>query len=232
MRSVEFQGVQIVARGISVRGPQGCAVANVSTDIAAGQLGVIAGPAGSGRTSMLLALAGRMRLVTGTVAVGGYRLPGDSRQVQQLVAVAAASPAVELDEHLTVEEHVAERFFTSRGRSTRAAVAEAFDIVGLETPRKSPIGELKPDDRVLLAAALAVAERPGAMVIDDVDRGCGPEESRRVWTGLSALRERGCTVVAGGTQIPDGFDSTDIVVTRLRHPIDRDRIPVPDGEAH
>lgn len=225
---MEFEGVPIVARGISVRGPQGCAIANVSLDVAAGQLAVIAGMAGSGRTSALLALAGRMRLVTGTVAVGGYRLPGDSKKVQQLLAVAPSSAPVDLDEFLTVEEHIAERFAISR---THPSVTEAFDILALRAPRRLRVGELRPDDRVLLAAALAVAERPAALVIDDVDRGCGPDERRRVWTGLNALTQQGCTVVATSTQLPEGLAPTDFAVTRLPHPIDRDRTPVPDGEA-
>lgn len=228
---VEFQGVQIVARGVSVRGPRGCAVANVSVDVPAGRLAVVVGPAGSGRTSLLLALAGRMRLVTGTVAVGSCRLPGDADRVRRLVALAAAAPALDLDEFLTAGEHVSERFLTSRSGATPDTVSAAMDLVGCNAPRPVRIGELRPDDRVLLAVALAAAERPGAVVVDDADRGCRPDESRRVWDGLRALAERGCTVVASGTQIPEGLDPVDTVVARLPHPIDRDRIPVPDGEA-
>jgi energy-coupling factor transporter ATP-binding protein EcfA2 len=85
---VEFQGAQIVAQAISARGPQGCAFANVSLDVGAGQLAVIAGSGGSGRTSLLLALAGRMQLITGTVRVNEYLLPGDAQDVQRCVAVA------------------------------------------------------------------------------------------------------------------------------------------------
>lgn len=226
---MEFEGVQIVARNVSVRGPRGCAVANVSLQVAAGQLAVIAGPGGSGRTSLLLALAGRMRLVTGIVAVGPYRLPADSGQVQRLVGVAAAAPAVDLDEFLTVREHIAERNLI--GRASPAAVTEAFALVGVDPPDRLPVGELRPDDRVLVAAALAAAERPGALVVDDADRGCGPQRSRRVWAGLRALAASGCTVLAGSTSVPDGFDGPDTAVTVLPHPLDRDRIPVPDGEA-
>ncbi|UQX11898.1 ATP-binding cassette domain-containing protein [Candidatus Mycobacterium methanotrophicum] len=227
---MEFEGVQIAARGISVRGPRGCAFANVSLDVAAAQLAVVAGQAGSGRTALLLALAGRMRLVTGTVAVGRYRLPGDSRRVQQLVAVAAAPPAVDLDEFLRVDEHVAERAVFGRARAP--AVSEALDVLGFVAAGHSRVGELRASDRVLLAAALAAAERPAAIVIDDVDSGCGPAESRRVWSGLSALAELGCTVVASSTDIPEALDQIDIAVTPLPHPFGSDPIPGADGGAN
>lgn len=204
----------------------------MSLDVAAGQLAVIAGPAGSGRTSLLLALAGRMRLVTGTVAVGGYRIPGDERRVRQLVGVAAAPPAMDLDEYLRVDDHIAERALTEHARTTPAAVAEAFDVLGIDPPRRLPVGELRPDDRSLLAAALAAAASPAAVVVDDADRGCAPEERRRVWAGLLALAERGCTVLASSTEIPPAIDQADIAVTLLPHPLDPAGVPVPEGEGN
>ncbi len=64
-----YDGVDIIARGITARGARGCAFTGVSVDIEAGQLGVTVGSAGSGRTSLLLALAGRMRLMAGFLIV-------------------------------------------------------------------------------------------------------------------------------------------------------------------
>lgn len=167
---MEFDGVRITARGIGVRGLLGCAFANVSLDMAAGRLGVVAGPAGSGRTSLLLALAGRMRLVTGSICVGGHRLPGDEPRVRRLVAVAAAPPAVDLDEDLRVGEHIAERAMIDRARAAPAAVAEALDVLGADPPRRVRVGELPPDERVLLAVALAASGRPARRR----RAGCGP----------------------------------------------------------
>ncbi len=213
-----------------MRGPLGCACANVSLDVAAGRLGVVAGPAGSGRTSLLLALAGRMRLVTGWIGVGEHRLPGDERQVRRLVAVAMAPPAMELDECLRVGEHIAERAMIDRARAAPAAVAEVLDVLGADPPRRVRVGELPPDERVLLAVALAASGRPAAVIVDDADRGCGPPQARRVWSGLSALSRCGCTVGAAGTRTPDTVAVGDVAVVRLPHPLDSDDASVAGEE--
>lgn len=85
-------GVDVVARGASVRGPRGPVFEGVDLDVPAGGLLAVHGPAGSGRTSLLLALAGRMRLSGGAVRVGGHVLPAEGRRVRRLVAVARAAP--------------------------------------------------------------------------------------------------------------------------------------------
>jgi ABC-2 type transport system ATP-binding protein len=222
---VEFQGARIVAQGISARGPQGCAFANVSLDVGAGQLAVIAGSGGSGRTSLLLALAGRMQLITGTVRVDECLLPGDARDVQRCVAVAQAPPAIDLDDHLRVGELVAERAMIGGATATSEAVHELFEILGFDVPPDRSVGELRPPDRTLLAVSLAAAERPSVVVIDNADAGCGAEEARRVWSALQMLAARGCTVLASSTQIPDIVDAAEIAATVLRHPLERVTIP-------
>lgn len=222
---MEFSGVEIIARGISVRGPKGCAFANVSLDVGAGQLAIVAGPGGSGRTSLLLALAGRMQLVTGTVRVGAHVLPGDARQVQRCVAVAQAPPAVDLDEYLRVDDLVAERATIGGTSASPQVVHELFEILGLDAPATVTIDELRPRDRTLLAVSLAAAERPSALVVDDADADCGPEEGRHVWAALQSLAASGCTVVASSTQVPELPDEADIAVTVLPHPLERDAIP-------
>lgn len=222
---MEFQGARIVAQAISARGPQGCAFANVSLYVDAGQLAVIAGSRGSGRTSLLLALAGRMQLITGTVRVDDYLLPGNAQDVQRCVAVAQAPPAIDLDDHLRVGELVAERAMIGGASATSETVDELFDLLGFDVPPDFSVGELRPPDRTLLAVSLAAAERPSAVVVDDADGGCGAKEARRVWSALQMLAARGCTVLASSTQIPDMLDQADIATTVLRHPLERLTIP-------
>jgi len=224
-KSVEFQGAEIIAQAISARGPLGCAFTNVSLDVGPGQLAVIAGSGGSGRTSLLLALAGRMQLITGTVRVDEYLLPGDAQDVQRCVAVAQAPPAVDLDEHLRVGELIAERAMISGANATSEAVQELFEILGFDAPPDCRVGELRPPERTLLAVSLAAAERPSAVIVDNADGGCGAEEARQVWSALQSLAARGCTVLASSTQIPDMLHGADIAATVLRHPLERDAIP-------
>lgn len=220
---MRFSGIDIAARGITARGARGCAFAGVSLEVAAGALGVIVGPQGSGRTSLLLALSGRMRLVAGVASVGGYRLPEQARAVRRLVAVARAEPAAGLDDELRVRDLVAER--TLIGPADRAAIAEAFTLLGIEAASDSTVAQLPPEQQALLAVALAAAEAPAAVVVDDIGRGCGAEQTRGVWDSLATLAAHGCTVLAASTDVPALADP--VTVVELPHPAQRDQIPLP-----
>ncbi|NKY87318.1 ATP-binding cassette domain-containing protein [Nocardia veterana] len=223
---MRFHGVDIIARGLTARGARGCAFAGVSLDIEAGRLAVITGPGGSGRTSLLLALAGRMRIVAGSAAVGGWRLPDDARRVREVVGVARAEPAVGLDDELRVGDLVQERMLIAPGVDG-AAVADAMALLEVDAPGRTAVADLPPDQRTLLAVALTAAEGPGVVVVDDTTRGCDPAGSDRVWTGLRALGEHGCTVLASTAEALPALDDS-ITVIELPHPTERDRIPLPE----
>ncbi|MFJ9472711.1 ATP-binding cassette domain-containing protein [Streptomyces caniferus] len=173
----------------------------VDLDVPAGGLLAAHGPAGSGRTSLLLALAGRMRLSGGAVRVGGHVLPAEGRRVRAAVAIARAAPAVALEGRLRVKEVMAERRLTGSGVTERR-IREAFETVGIAPRGTGLIEDLDPVEALLLATALALAERPGALVVDDVDDGLPPEAHDRAWQALDRVRDSGPTVLAGCVRMP------------------------------
>ena len=209
-------GVGIVARRITARGPLGPAFQAVDLEAEPGSLVAITGPGGSGRSSLLLALAGRLRLVAGQLTVGGYRLPTHSAAVRQLVAVARARPAVDLDQRLRVQELIVERCLTERGQASASSIAAALGVLRIDPPRDALVCDLHPAEQALLACALAVATDRGAVVVDDVDEGLEPEDVLWVWRALRAAAGTGCTVVASADAPPPDPVPADVVV-RLPH---------------
>ncbi len=211
-------GVGIVARSITGHGPLGAVFQAVDLEAAPGELVAVTGPGRSGRTSLLLAIAGRFPLVAGELLVGGHRLPKEAAAVRRLVAVARALPAVDLDERLRVHELATERGLL--GRRKRAvsddAVTAALGLVGIDPPRHALVGELHPAERTLLACALAIAEHPAAVVVDDVDDGLEPGDLPWVWRALRAIAGSGRTVVASANAPPTDPVHADRLV-RLTH---------------
>ncbi|MFJ9777041.1 ATP-binding cassette domain-containing protein [Kitasatospora sp. NPDC101157] len=199
---MEIAGVDVVARGASVRGPRGAVFENLDVDVDPGGLLVVHGPGGSGRTTVLLALAGRMRLDGGAVRVGGHALPRGGRRVRGLVAVARAEPAVGLDPDLRVRELVAERRWLSRRRGAGARLDEAFSVLGIDVDPRTLVRDLPPVEALGVALALALATRPAVIVADDVDRGCPAEERARAWQLVGLVLKAGCTVLAGALDPP------------------------------
>ncbi|WP_329181933.1 ATP-binding cassette domain-containing protein [Streptomyces sp. NBC_01477] len=198
-----IEGVEVAARDLSARGPRGPVWEGVSLRVPAGGLSVAHGPSGSGRTSLLLALAGRLRVAAGTVQVGGHAVPRAAGRVRRLVAVARAAPAVFLEPRLRVRELAAERRWLAPG-ADRAAVRRAMDVVGFDAPDDTLVADLDPVASLALALALALAESPRALVVDDVDSGCPPDQRAAAWQAVRQANAAGCTVLSAALAPPDG----------------------------
>jgi ABC-2 type transport system ATP-binding protein len=195
----------ITAVGLCARGQRGLIFQGVDADIPASSLAAVVGRGGSGRTSLLLALSGRFRLLSGRVKVGRYETPQDLKAIRRVVAVARARPAIELDQKLRVAELLAERRAIG-GPEVEGHFRTTSDLVGLDVRQSTRVEDLIPADRLLLALALALAEGPTAVVVDDVDAGSTPEDLDRIWSSLRSVADAGPTVVASATAAPaDGL---------------------------
>jgi ABC-type branched-subunit amino acid transport system ATPase component len=175
----------IRAEQLGLRTRRGWVFRDVELSLAAGSVTAIAGPAGSGRSMLLLTLAGRAKPTTGRLVVAGQE---QRPEIRRLVAVARVTDAVELEPEMHVVDHIREADVLGHHDYRWAA-----GVIGLDVDPTAVVAELATDDAVLLAAALALAGRPKALVVDDVDIAATPAEQRRIWT---ALRAADTTVIA------------------------------------
>lgn len=178
----------VAADGLLATGPRGVVFGPVSLRVAPGEVVALVGPGESGRTALILALAGRFTVAGGRLTVAGATAP---RDVRNAVAVARADTLLDLDEVWTVGEAIAQRALLSGAEPARVAL-----------PAAVPLHTLSAIDRALLDLALAASERRPALVMDDVDRGLGPEEETRVWRALAALGHDDGRAVVGVTTDP------------------------------
>ncbi|WP_158088711.1 ABC transporter ATP-binding protein [Thermoactinospora rubra] len=171
----------IVAKELAVEG----AYQGVCLEAGPGTLTAVAGPSGSGRTSLLLTLAGRMKPTGGTLAVAGHTRRGAIRKV---VAPALVDGMTDLDRALTVHEHLRER--------RRKPYGQALETVGLAVAPGTRAGELDREQQVRLGLAMALLDEPRVIVADNVDAGLPRQARQAVWRLLQRLAARGTTVVA------------------------------------
>lgn len=179
----------LVAEALLATGPRGVVFGPVAVSVARGELVAIAGPGGSGRTALSLALAGRFKLAGGSVVVDGF-----GPDVRRAVAVARAGDAVTLDELWTVGDAIAHRGVLAGG-DVEAAVRARLDRAGIELAGSAPLWSLSAFESFILDVALAAAEDTPVVVVDDVDRGLTPGDERRAWIALEALAGDGRAVV-------------------------------------
>ncbi|WP_432513837.1 ABC transporter ATP-binding protein [Kineococcus sp. SYSU DK001] len=212
----------ISAEGLGLRAGGRTVYSGVDLDVPAGSTLVVRGRAGAGKTSLLLTLAGRMRPTAGRLSVLGEELPARARSVRRRVALAEVRGVNELDDALTVEQHVAERLVLHqpwhrpwvgeeqvaeqlhRVERALARTAEAGADVPALRPREF-VSDIDPLERMTLGVVLALIGRPDVLVVDDVDSLRRSEDRRRAWESLAALREQqpGLTVVASCSDTSD-----------------------------
>ena len=187
----------IEASGLGLRTRRGWVYRDVDLTVAPGEVAAVTGPSGSGRTMLLLTLAGRAKPSTGELRVGGATSRPDLRRQ---VTVARATGAVELDPDLTVGDSRREAGLLFYG----ADLSRFEELTGLDVDSATAVGDLSADDAALFALALAAASRPAALVLDDVDLRATPAQQHRIWAGLHAVAETGIAVVASAIDVRQG----------------------------
>jgi ABC-2 type transport system ATP-binding protein len=187
----------ISARGLGLRTGAGWVYRSVDLDVPAGSLAVISGPAGSGKTALLLTLAGRMHAGEGVLRVAGLDAARDGRAVRRRVGLGEFRGVNGLDETLSVGDQVMAEL-ALHGRRWRGAHATAsLDRFGLMLDPHLKVRDLAAGERTLLGAALGMIGDPPLLVIDELDEAATPEEAKAVLAGLRRFTDGGITVVAG-----------------------------------
>ncbi|MEZ0093754.1 ATP-binding cassette domain-containing protein [Streptacidiphilus sp. EB129] len=207
-------GAAVTAEALGLRGPRGWVYRGVDLDLEPDTLTVVTGPAGSGRTSLLLTLAGRMRPTEGRAGVAGLRLPRQAAAVRRLAALGPVPGVNDLEGALTVAEHLRERrLLHFPRRAPRRSTEQALGLVGLAVESlpgglRTQVRELDPVQSLRLSTALALLGRPRLLLVDDADERLSATERAAAWAMLRAVADSGTTVVAGAADAPESADTT------------------------
>jgi heme ABC exporter ATP-binding subunit CcmA len=167
-------------------------LAGVDLDVGEGEVVLLQGANGAGKTSLLRACAGLLAVVSGRAEVLGFDLLADRRAPRRHISLLGHSTA--LYDDLTVEHNV--RFAVRASGLPPSAVGPALERLGLSGRlRTVPVGRLSAGQRRRTALAIVVARDPRLWLLDEPHAGLDAE-SRDVLDGV--VREaagRGATVV-------------------------------------
>lgn len=166
------------------------AVDNISFNLASGRLNAIIGPNGAGKTTLFNLIAGELRADSGVVRVHGAELTGlpphrivragVSRTLQIKSVFSGLTVADNVRAAVMANENIRSPF---RSHLSYAGVTERIDEliadVGLSEYRDRKASTLSYGDIALLELALALANKPRLLLLDEPVCGMGPEETDR-----------------------------------------------------
>ncbi|GAA3196421.1 ATP-binding cassette domain-containing protein [Actinocorallia longicatena] len=199
----------VVAEELGVRTRRGWIFSGIELEAGAGELVAVGGAGGTGRSSFLLTLGGRMRPSMGDLWVCEQKSPP---RIRGLVAVGRIGGAAEPEDELTVRDHVNERsIIAGKGREPFGTACERL---GTRFEAGERVGGMATERRTLLALALALMERTPVVLLDDLDDGAPPAGQRRLWQAARRAADGGTVVIAATTD-PDPAEGVADTVVRL-----------------
>jgi heme ABC exporter ATP-binding subunit CcmA len=167
-------------------------LAGVDLDVNRGEVVLLRGANGAGKTSILRACAGLLRVVGGEARVLGCDLTADQRAVRRRVDLLGHSTG--LYDDLTVEDNLA--FSLRAAGRPRTAAAGALELLGL-TGRLAGtrVASLSAGQRRRVAIAVLVARDPELWLLDEPHAGLDADNRDLLDSLVRAAAERGRTVV-------------------------------------
>lgn len=140
--------------------------------IGAGEFAVIVGPNGSGKSTLLRGLARALRPKAGTVLLDGKAIarlrPKEvARRLALLPQAPVAPPDITVEELVWRGRHPHLGFFGVAKPVDRDAVEWAIGATDLGPLRGRPVGQLSGGERQRVWIAMALAQQPGILLLDE-----------------------------------------------------------------
>ena len=175
-----------------------------------GEIYVLLGPNGSGKTSLVRALCGQLPLVRGRVGVGiAMEDPRQNRRALRLIGHVPQSIAI--FPRLTVRENleVFSRFLNVR--MSRGAINHLLDVTLLNSVADSIAATLSGGLQRRVNIAVALIGEPQLLLLDEPTVGIDLEARSAIHHVLSDLRDRGRTIL----MITHDFDQAERLGDRI-----------------
>jgi len=156
------------------------AVADLSLELARGEVLGLLGPNGAGKTTTLHMLTGNLAPTSGRVTVAGHDLLDEPRAAKAAIGYLPEQPP--LYRELTVEEYLryCARLNRIRRDAVAAAVRRAMARCGLEGMGRRLIGNLSKGYQQRVGIAQAIIHEPPVVVLDEPTVGLDPIQIREI----------------------------------------------------
>lgn len=173
------------------------AVRGIGFSVKEGEIVTLVGPNGAGKSTTMMAIAGALSPLRGTIKLNGESLVGKSPEDIARLGVSFVPEGRHVFTQLTVEENIR---IGSDMRRDRERIESDFQRVISYFPflrgrLATPGGKLSGGEQQQLVIARALMTRPKIVLIDEPSLGLAPIVVDRVYEILRELRKDGNTLV-------------------------------------
>jgi branched-chain amino acid transport system ATP-binding protein len=163
-------------------------------DIGPGELVAIIGPNGAGKSTLLKAIAGLLKLKSGSIHLQGTPIDALSPRQRARCGIAFVPQEANIFPAMTVRENLEMGGFLEK-RETGARIEALFARFPLlAEKRRAAARTLSGGQRQILAMAMALMVHPVLLLLDEPSAGLSPKAAETLFDTIAAIH-------AGGTSI-------------------------------
>ncbi len=195
-------------------------VHEVTFEIAPGEVTALLGPNGAGKSTLVLAVAGVLKPLAGSVALADRELSGRRPESIRRAGVAVVPEGRRLLSDLSVEDNLQVATYSltrEEAKTGRAYALELFPELGRRMT--APARSLSGGEQQMLVLAQALVSQPRFVLIDELSLGLAPVIVKRLVPTIRTVAESGV-----GVLLIEQFATVALGLANRAHVMDRGRL--------
>ena len=169
------------------------------------ELVCVIGPNGAGKSTLLKAVAGLLRLKSGTIVLDGERIDALSPRERARRGIAFVPQEGNIFPTMTVRENLEMGGFLEprdRGAAPDREPVFPISVARRETPRRR--AHLVGGQRQVLAMAMALMVQPRLLLLDEPSAGLAPRAADTLFDTIAAIHGEGTAIAMVEQNAPGG----------------------------